>query len=74
MNQESHWPLGSRFMTTDEVSEELEKTTRANELYSMTTSTTPSSEAYARLTNELKATKNEQVQRESRPVNWLGRP
>jgi len=74
MNQGNHWPLGSRFMTTDEASEELAKLTRVTEMYSMTASDAASSETYARLTNELRATKNETVHRESRPINWLGRP
>lgn len=74
MNQGNHWPLGSRFMTTDEASEELAKLTRATEMYSMTASDAALSENYARLTNELRAKKNEPVQRESRPINWLGRP
>lgn len=74
MNQGNHWPLGSRLMTPEEASAEINKATRTLDAFSMAPSNIPSAGAYAKLSNELQSTKDEKTQRVSRPINWLGRP
>ncbi len=75
MNQENHWPLGSRFMSAEEVSAQRAKSARSVDAFLMTLSDASASVAAGALpSSELLKDKQASSSREIRPVNWLGRP
>jgi len=74
MNQGNHWPLGSRFMSSDEVSALSANSALSVEAFSMTLSEASASVAAGALASELLKNKQASTSREIRPVNWLGRP
>jgi hypothetical protein len=75
MNQGNHWPLGSRFMSPEEVSAQLAMSARGVEAFSMTRSeVSASGTAGARASELLVSNKQASTIREVRPVNWFGRP
>ncbi len=74
MNQGNHWPLGSRFMSPEEVSALSANSAGRVEAYSMTLSEASASVSASALASELLKKKQASTPREIRPVNWLGRP
>jgi hypothetical protein len=73
MNQGNHWPLGSRFMGPEEVTAQFAKGAGSLDAFAMTSQATKTETAFERLSNELRSNKMAPT-RESRPINWLGRP
>lgn len=74
MNQGNHWPLGSRFMSPEEVSAQLAKATRSVGGFSMTLGDASASTGADALPGEPLKNKQTSPSREIRPVDWFGRP
>jgi hypothetical protein len=75
MNQGNHWPLGSRFMSSEEVSTQLAQSALGVGFQPMTLSEVSASlAAEKKKSGDLTSAKQVSSSREIRPVNWLGRP
>ncbi len=74
MNQGNHWPLGSRFMSAEEVSAQQANAAGSVDAFSMTLSEVAATVAAGALPSDLLKNKQTSSLREIRPVNWFGRP
>ncbi len=74
MNQGNHWPLGSRFMSSEEVSAQLTKSALGVGVLPTTVSEVSASLAEEKNSSGLARSQPASSSREIRPVNWIGRP
>ena len=74
MNQGNHWPLGSRLLTTEEVTAQLAQTARSVEAFSMTFKATAPDISSVPDSNNPRSTKPAAPPGQNRPISWLGRP
>jgi hypothetical protein len=74
MSPGNHWPLGSRFISSEEVTSQLAASATGVGLLPATLSEVSVSLASEKISSDLAKAKQASSSREIRPINWLGRP